>query len=35
MIRLYIERQVMPLDPRQPARLLTWDPPDASAVPTV
>ena len=25
LIRLYIERQVMPLDPRQPATLLTWD----------
>jgi pimeloyl-ACP methyl ester carboxylesterase len=35
MIRLYIERQVMPLDPRQPASLLTWDPSDASAALTV
>ena len=25
MIRLYIERQVMPLDPQQPASLLIWD----------
>jgi pimeloyl-ACP methyl ester carboxylesterase len=29
MIRLYIERQVLPLDPQQPATLLTWDPPDS------
>ncbi len=35
MIRLYIERQVLPLDPQQPATLLTWDPFDASATPTV
>jgi pimeloyl-ACP methyl ester carboxylesterase len=33
MIRLYLERQVMPLDPRQPATLLTWDPFDMSATP--
>ena len=26
MIRLYIERQVLPLDPSKPASLLTWDP---------
>jgi pimeloyl-ACP methyl ester carboxylesterase len=35
MIRLYIERQVMPLDPQQPASLLTWDPSDPSATPMV
>ena len=35
MIRLYIERQVMPLDPQQPASLLIWDLPDPSATPTV
>ena len=27
LIRLYIERQVMPIDPRRPADVLTWDPP--------
>jgi pimeloyl-ACP methyl ester carboxylesterase len=32
MIRLYIERQVMPADPRQPSSLLTWDIPDAGDV---
>jgi pimeloyl-ACP methyl ester carboxylesterase len=25
LIRLYIERQVLPLDPHQPATILTWD----------
>ncbi len=33
MIRLYIERQVMPADPRQPGILLTWDLPAAGATP--
>jgi pimeloyl-ACP methyl ester carboxylesterase len=28
LIRLYIERQVMPPDPRKPSTLLTWDHPD-------
>jgi hypothetical protein len=31
MIRLYIERQVLPAEPNQPARLLTWDAPDGDA----
>jgi pimeloyl-ACP methyl ester carboxylesterase len=31
LIRLYIERQVLPVDPSQPAKLLTWDAPDAVA----
>lgn len=32
LIRLYLERQVLPLDPRQPASLLTWDPPEEATV---
>jgi pimeloyl-ACP methyl ester carboxylesterase len=35
MIRLYLERQVMPLDPQVPATLLTWDPADPGTIPTV
>lgn len=34
LIRLYLERQVLPLDPRQPASLLTWD-PSPEAAPSV
>jgi len=34
LIRLYIERQVMPLDPRKPASLLTWDPIAVDPLPT-
>ena len=31
LIRLYLERQVLPADAKQPAALLTWDAPPADA----
>ena len=35
LIRLYLERQVMPTDTKQPATLLTWDVPTADASATM
>ena len=35
LIRLYIERQVMPADPLKPSTLLTWDLPEADGAASV